>query len=200
MIFGIWDLSSFKVSWFWNLPTTTVNQCYCPLIIEVLGMSNIMRPNVKKQKLVTRYVMIDTTRPALIKSPIRKLIKPATTALGGVPAGIINAMEQFRVAGIMRNNGCTFNTFEISAKIGSNILASVMFEVNSVKMLATKAKISITLIGDRTLSPFRCSPTNEFRPVSLHALERANPPPSKNRRPHGIFSWAVFHGRRGEVD
>ena len=26
MIFGIWDLSSFKISWFWNSPTTTVNQ------------------------------------------------------------------------------------------------------------------------------------------------------------------------------
>ena len=46
MIFGIWDLSSFKISWFLNLPTKKVSFCESVLLTKkadnrVLSLSRI---------------------------------------------------------------------------------------------------------------------------------------------------------------
>lgn len=162
-------------------------------------MLRMYKPAVTNQTDVTKYVTMEAAIPALIRSPIRMLMYPAATAFGGVPAGIMNAIEQLIAAGVIKNKGWTLSTLAISAKIGNKMLANVILDVNSVKMLATNEKISITYSGDITLRPLSPSRINVLRPVSLQPRDSAKPPPNRNIRPHGIFCCATFHVRSGVV-
>lgn len=106
--------------------------------------------------------------------------------------------------------------FTISAKTGKIILAIATFEVNSVRNSQIITTIKRITAGDKAESPLSEFPINSDIFEALLPSAKANPPPtkalrillykkqqffkvysnyipSKNRRPHGILSFKIFH-------
>ena len=91
--------------------------------------------------------------------------EPNTMALGGVETGSINAQEAATVAGNMIMMGFMCRSVDKAAIMGSMVVATAVFEVNSVSS-ATEIvnRNSITKNG-RCPKKIRCLPMNSANPV-----------------------------------
>lgn len=84
-----------------------------------------------------------------------------------------------------------WRTRAILASTGSIRFAIATLEVNSVMNCVTSTTTSNTTAWFRPCRPSSEDPIMEDRPVALLPSARAKPPPSKNSRPHGIFSFRI---------
>jgi hypothetical protein len=144
--------------------------------------------------------------PVLAISEIFNLLLANTIVLGGVPTGIIKAIEADNVAAIISNNGLTPIATPAEASIGSIICVVAVLEVNSVRKLITKQTIRINRKIGMCDNPFSCNPIISDKPLLLNARARANPPPNSKIIPHGIcsktfpvridFCFSLFDGIR----
>lgn len=118
---------------------------------------------------------------------------PATIALGGVPTGIWNAIQQDKAAGNIRYNGCISIATDISAKTGSMMFAIATFDVNSVKVCAATQIINNSTNGGRSFRPTKEFPNIADIPDRFPPSANAKPPPNKKIKLHGTLALMYFH-------
>lgn len=92
-------------------------------------------------------------KPVLAISIIVIRLVPKIIALGGVAAGIMNAIEADKVAGTINNKGWMCVAIAIPANTGSIISVIAVLEVNSVKNVTRRQIIKMITIGGKTESP-----------------------------------------------
>lgn len=114
-------------------------------------------------------------------------------ALGGVPTGIWNAIQQDRAAGNIRYNGCISIATDISASTGNMMFAMATFDVNSVKVCAAKHTRNNNNNGGRSFRPTNEFPNIADMPDRLPPSANAKPPPNKKIKLHGTLALIYFH-------
>ena len=108
-------------------------------------------------------------------------------AFGGVATGSMKAQLAAIVHGITKKSGFTFIPIEKAISIGAKVAMVAVFEFNSVKKIIKVTKI---IISKKILYPSKKEEKlaiQSAKPVMLNALERAIPPPTNNKTPHGIL-------------
>ena len=119
-------------------------------------------------------------------SAMRTRPVPKTSALGGVPTGIMNARLLESVAGNISMAGLDLFAAAAAARIGIRMFDVAVLLVNSEKKVtATQSTASTASVGQSRSMPTR-SPIDVDRPDASNALAMAMPPPNSISTPQGI--------------
>src|SRR5690606_35992549 len=129
--------------------------------------------------------------PARAICPMVRYPELKTMALGGVPAGRQNAIEQPIATEPMSTAGGMPREIAAPAMTGMAIAVTAVLDVISVRKMKSVADTpSITIIG-HPASADTPPPIQVARPVLDIASASASPPPNSSSTPHGIFT-ALF--------
>ena len=104
----------------------------------------------------------------------------------------MNAQLAERVAGIMISLGSIPSTIEAVANMGNSKLVMAEFDVSSVMNVTKMQIIATTRSGCTAGRSAKIRPMSIDKPESSTPPAMANPPPNRNRIPHGI-SLAFLH-------